>query len=159
MKHAQIQMFETIAVLLIFFFLIAFGLSFYFLVAKTQAAKEYERVLEKRAITLSDKIATIPELDCTKITVQVETCFDEYKVANFSYLLRKNATIKDDYFSTFGYSNVSIEEIFPEKKITILYEKKPLQTNSIMPSFIPINIRDPLTDKYKFAILKVNIYA
>ncbi|MBI4449343.1 hypothetical protein HY641_04945 [Candidatus Woesearchaeota archaeon] len=151
-------MFETVAVLVIFFFLIAFGLSFYFLVSKTQASKEYERTLQLRSITFTQKIATLPELDCVRVTVQVERCFDSLKTDAFRHILQ-NPGIKDDYFALFGYSNVTIQEIFPSVHTYQLYDRALPNASASIPTTIPILLRNPHKNTYSFGVLRVTLYA
>ena len=158
-RKGQIQMFETIAVLIIFFFLIAFGLSFYFLISKAQAGKDYERELQLQTIVLSQKISTIPELDCIRVGEQVERCFDKAKIANFTWLLNNNATLREQYYTVFRNTNVTIEEIYPNRHTYQLYNNKLANATSVIPSVIPVLIQDSAKNTYSFGILKVRIYA
>ena len=79
MKKAQVKMFETIGVLVIFFFLIVLGLSFYFVIAKKGAVEQYEKAAQLKGIEIIRKAITLPELDCARVGVQVENCFDKLK--------------------------------------------------------------------------------
>lgn len=62
-RKAQLKMFETIAVLVVFFFLIVFGVSFYFVMQRSSYNKQVERNMQITAIDIAQKISDIPELD------------------------------------------------------------------------------------------------
>jgi len=79
-KKSQIKMFETIAVLIVFFFLIGFGMTFYFMIAKSGAKKEAERAQSLKVIQVLQKISHLPELDCIRVGVETENCFDLIKL-------------------------------------------------------------------------------
>lgn len=158
-RKAQIQMFETIAVLVVFFFLIAFGLAFYFMISKTQAGKEYERSLQLRQIVFTQKISTLPELDCVRVSVQVERCFDKLKLINFTTILKRNETIREQYYSIFGNTEVTIEEIWPTTAKYELYSNKLANATIITPSMIPMLIQDPTRKTYSLGLLRVKLYA
>lgn len=161
-RAGQIQLFETIAVLLVFFVIVGLSLSFYFFISKSSAQREHQRATELSAITTAQKVSTLPELDCIQVGVHVEKCFDELKVRAFQDLIsRSNA--QDAYFDTLGYSRLALRKIFPQAGAPIiLYDNVPTsgQAASISTekTFLPINTFDPITKTYGFAVLEVTFY-
>ena len=63
-KKAQVKMFETIAVLVVFFMIILFGFMFYTRVQQTTFEAETEEQIILRAIDLSQNIFFLPEIQC-----------------------------------------------------------------------------------------------
>ena len=157
-SKGQVQLFETIAVLLVFFVIVGLSLTFYFYISKESAGKEHQRALELAAITTAQKVSTLPELDCIQVNVQIEKCFDELKLTSFSDLLSSNPDARDAYFDTIGYANLTIKKIFPASGSIHLYDKMPGNVTSIEKTFLPINLYNPLTKSFGFAILEVAFY-
>lgn len=155
---AQIKMFETIAVLIIFFFLIAFGIVFYGMIKTKGITEESEKLLQTKSVILSQKVSYLSELDCSQTAIQKENCFDKYKVHAFSKLVAQN---KEYYFPIFGFSKVVIQQIFPKEQEYIIYNNpKERYSNSLMTP-IPIVIFDETASrlgKYYFGILEVTMY-
>lgn len=158
-KKGQIQLFETIAVLLVFFIIVGFGMAFYFYISRESSIKEHQRALELNAITTAQKVSTLPELDCIQVGVHLEKCFDTLKIDAFrKILLDPSSMAKDAYFETMGYSNLTVRQIFPTGGTMNIYNNMPGPNVSIEKTFLPINTYDPLTRTYGFAVLEVSFY-
>lgn len=158
-KKGQIQLFETIAVLLVFFIIVGFGMAFYFYISKESATQEHRRALELNAITTAQKVSTLPELDCIQVGVHLEKCFDTLKMDSFAKILNDPTTqAKDTYFDTMGYSKLVVNKIFPTGGTVNVYENKPSDSVSTEKTYLPINTYDPLTKTYGFAVLEVSFY-
>lgn len=149
-------MFETIAVLIIFFFIIVFGLSFYFVLSKSSAKKSHEKFLQLKAIQTVQRLSSLPELECVLVGVQKENCFDKLKIDAFSELLRSDKA-KEWYFKIFGFSDIEIKQIFLEEKTIQLYSNK-LEDVGYSFSQIPVLIFDPLLNSYSFAMMELKLY-
>ena len=87
----QMKMFETVAVLIVFFFLIAFGLMFYGMIKSKTMQSEKEDRLQSNAIELAQKVSFLSELDCSQTSIKKENCFDRYKIKAFSNILNESA--------------------------------------------------------------------
>ncbi len=158
-KKGQIQLFETIAVLLVFFIIVGFGMAFYFYISKESAIKEHRRALELNAITTAQKVSTLPELDCIQVGVHLEKCFDTLKMKSLAKILNDPTTqAKDNYFETMGYSKLAVTKIFPTGGSIDIYDNKPADSVSTEKTFLPINTYDPLIKTYGFAVLEVSFY-
>src|SRR3989344_4574688 len=75
-KRGQLKMFETIAVLIVFFFLLAFVAVFYMSAQRSFIEKEGVHLSEGLALQTVFKTLYLPELDCTFLLVQRDTCID-----------------------------------------------------------------------------------
>jgi len=83
-------MFETLAVLVVFFFFLIFGASFYFKIQENSLLRELERSAQLQAVQTAQKALTLPELDCSFAGVQRQNCVDIDKVLKFTDLLNNN---------------------------------------------------------------------
>ena len=152
---AQIKIFETIAVLVIFFFFIAFGMNFYFVIQRSEIQKEISRVQDLRSIQTAQKATFLPELDCVVIGVQRENCFDTLKLDIIRPIIGSPASV-NVYVPIFGYSTLNVTQIYPSKRNWVLYhrsrpgDQKRFQT--------PVLLYDPGEFKYGFGVLEVTVY-
>lgn len=157
-EKAQVKMFETVAVMLVFFFLLGFGLAFYFMFAGMQDKIAADRIFEARAMQAAQKISTIPELDCTLSGRSDENCFDLLKLISFREHL-EDEMIEQDYFEVFGYADISIKVIYPEEKEYSLYSKLPVE-DTVDSKFIQyyVMVYHPIIKNFGFGILQIRYY-
>jgi hypothetical protein len=154
-KKAQIKMFETIAVLVIFFFLLIFGMSFYFKLQQNSLQKQIQRTTQLQTIQIAQRTAFLPELDCVLVGVQRENCFDTIKLQKFNDILQ-DPQAKVDYFSLFQSSTIQVREVFPNKKNFTLYDR-PVEGPSTFTQ-IPMLLFDSVERTYSFGVLEVRVY-
>ncbi|MCP3682499.1 MAG: hypothetical protein GY861_07390 [bacterium] len=168
-KKAQMRMFEVVAVIVIFFALVGFGLVFYANMQKDATEFAIKEWQEARAVRIAKTISELPELKCNE-DIAVQNCVDLLKAEKLEGLLNDpdNADLRDHYFAMFGYSTMVIKEVYPEtitEDIEIYSKSKP-RWNSILRIQIPISLYHP-TDSVlgndegtvSFAYLEVNVYA
>ena len=74
-KKAQIQMMETIAVLLIFFVILIIGFIFYIRTAGFGQAQKVTKDQELQSIRVSQAISFLPELQCSSKNIIKDNCF------------------------------------------------------------------------------------
>jgi len=157
-RKAQIKMFETIAVLIIFFFLIVIGLSFYFVIAKKGAIQQYEKVAQLKGIEIIRKAVTLPELDCARVGVQIENCFDKLKLKHFAEILNSDPQVFSEYSPFFGTTEITVYKVFPEVQEPLLIFSNPLEDSGFDKAIIPILLFNPIEDRFDFAVMEVKYY-
>ncbi|HLC85198.1 MAG TPA: hypothetical protein VJH22_05390 [Candidatus Nanoarchaeia archaeon] len=158
MRKAQVKMFETIGVLVVFFFLIVIGLAFFFVIAKKGAIEEYEKVAQLKGIEIVRKAVTLPELDCARVGVQVENCFDMLKLARFAEILKQDPKVFSRYSPFFGTTELTVSQIFPTPGDPIAVYTNPLEDAGFDTAIIPILLFDPVNDRFNFGVLEVRYY-
>ena len=160
-KKAQIKMFENIGVMIIFFFLLVFGASFYFTIQKASLEKEAERINQIAAVQQALRLTFLPELDCSFAGVQTENCFDRFKV---NALIEQKPATQLSYFNIFGYSNVTLKTVysplFAKPADVAIYSRtvEGSYTRTAVPVLICEDGCDPLYLKYSFGVLQVDSY-
>jgi hypothetical protein len=156
-RKAQIKMFETIAVLVVFFFLIVFGVSFYFVMQRSSYNRQVERNSQLISIQLTQKISDIPELDCALAGIQIENCIDKIKLERLNEELQK-AEAKLTYFDLLGYSKIDVRTIYPDFVDYDLYEREPDAYSSAYKNQIPMLLYDGVKRQFAFGVLEVTTY-
>lgn len=157
-KKAQIEMGETIAVIIIVTIMIFFGLAFYTKIKTLDLKDQTDKFNQFDAVKLANIVSNMPEILCSKQQVIDINCVDKYK------LLALNQSIADDeaffyYRSILQNSRISVEQLYPDKINYSLYENNMTANQSIETISIPVNIYDPITRKNAFGVLKVEAYS
>ena len=150
-------MFETIAVLMIFFVLIGFGLVFYSRMQGQQFQEKGKENFELKAVQTAQLVSFLPELQCSSDGIITNDCFDILKIEAFKEVCKGD--IKNEYyFDTFGYSKISIKQIYPVVVDWEIYDKPVSQETDVSPMIVPISLYNASSHEYNFGILNVEVY-
>jgi hypothetical protein len=152
---AQIKMFETIAVLVIFFVILIIGLVYYNGTQKREIREMQDEDRVLRAIEIMKITTYLPELQCSMDNVLTANCIDLAKLENFMYVSDQERLY---YTSIFGFGKISVREIYPEEKEYILYFNNKSSTRDIISSPVPILIYDSISRKYYAGVMLVELY-
>lgn len=156
-SRAQVKMFETVGVLVVFFFLLITGSVFYFGAQRSSIEKERVRAEEQMSLQIVLKALYLPELDCSFLKTQKENCADLFKLQEFSRLLR-NESVRQGYFEEFGDSLVTVSEVYPRGRSYVLYNSTPQVERNVRVTKSPMLIFDPVQDTYAFGVMEVRVY-
>ncbi|MFC1800527.1 hypothetical protein ACFLYT_00560 [Nanoarchaeota archaeon] len=154
-KKAQIKMGENMVILFIFFLLVGMAFIFYGKFSKQNIEIEAYKYDALKAIKVSELVASLPEVRCSEENIPISGCFDLLRVE------AANQTIHDNqryYLGILSFSKISIEQIYPEPKQVVLYDRKPSGKFGKTPTPIPISIYNSLSDTYTMGILNVELY-
>jgi len=165
---------ESIGILIVFFFILVFGFSFYSKISETQYSSKRQEDLSKKAIDLAQIIAFFPEVKCSLGTeeevIVTDVCIDKYKLESVKKVIVANP---DYYYKIIMYANVTVWEIYPDKKNWILYYKVPTVGESEFYSrktriYIPVSLYNATAEtklsesdvntKYAFGYMVVEAY-
>lgn len=148
---------ENIAVLLLFTVLLVLGIIFYVQYQRGALRDELREQRLKDAIQISQRIAYLPEVQCSEDAIQKENCYDGVKIEKATPILKAN---KNYYYGILGYSKVEIELLYPpsDAKTILFYDNKKPGTVSEEMVQAPIAVYLPNEDRYVFAVLKVVAY-
>jgi len=158
MKRAQVQSLETIAVLVVFFILIGAGLVFYYRMQAQSLQEEASEQATLKAISISQLVSFLPELECSRNGIPEENCIDSIKLEKAAPIINSK---KDYYYDIFQNSKIVLEQVYPNKQSFNLYDY-PLPANKLTSETkvpIPIAIYNPLTDLYGFGVLRITVYS
>ncbi|RMD58329.1 hypothetical protein D6825_01220 [Candidatus Woesearchaeota archaeon] len=158
-QKGQIKMFETVGVLVVFFLLLGVSAVFYFYAQESSLRKTARAGQQQLAFDTWQKALHFPELDCSFLLSQKETCIDILKAQAFSSLMQLNASAFQFYFTEFGDSRISVEQVYPQEigKEWVLYDSGTGKGEQIA-SRSPILLYDALEDEYAFGVIEVLRY-
>ena len=161
-KNAQLQMGETIFVVIFIIILIVFGLVFSSNATEDTVNQKKEKMTDLNSITLSKYASSLIEVQCSTLGVIDASCFDEYKLNAFTNLTKNDpAQTAEYYFSQFKNANITVKEIFPETNRTwqIYYNDLGINhTKKAKRTTMPVNILDPVTKKMTFGELIITSF-
>ncbi len=157
----QIRMFETIGVLVIFFFMLGLGASVYSNYRTSSFEKQQRNLADLKAGSASDTAFYLPELDCNFVNVQTPNCFDIYKLNSLSELM-KDRSFRDSYFLLFGPAEVKVRQIFPESDYNVVVYNYTTPYSRQIVSRSPVllyDIANGVKGNYAFGLIEVTTYA
>lgn len=156
MKKAQVKMGENIAVMLLFTVLLVIGVVFYMQYQRGALKEDMRRQRIMEAIEISQRIAYLPEVQCSEDGIQKENCYDGVKIEKAAQVISEN---KNYYYGILGYSTVEVELLYPDILKIPLYNNKPAKKiMSEEMTQVPIAVYLPDKDRYVFGVLKVVVY-
>jgi hypothetical protein len=163
-SKGQLQINETILVLIIFTILAIVGLIFFHNFNMNSIKSQYVSNEKIRTFTLLRTFQDLPEIKCSSQIKDVN-CVDSIKLFSFKKLSNIN----------FGNKKISMELVYPEEtgkecnlerfqwdypncNYWLLYEKKPSKFKSKEIITTPVSLFYPLTNEYKIGLLKIESY-
>lgn len=155
---AQVKMFETVGVLVVFFMIMSLGFVFYFFVFEHTSTGETERQLALHNIQTVHTALSLPELECSVGKSRKRGCIDKQKAASFSVLM-SNEDILMDYFPILKFSKVSLEVIYPPSNAfnLTIYDHK-MNSSSFAHTTVPIRVYDIIDKQFNYGVLRVKRY-
>ena len=156
-KKSQIKMFENVGVMIVFFFLLSFGLIFYTRYQKYSINSEIREGNVKNMIQTSRRIFYMPEIQCSQSAS--DNCIDIYKFKAFVSVMGDELA-KKYYYNIFEKSVVSLETIYPEQSVDVLYKDIiPLKNRPrIVKTIVPVPVYDPIKKINGYGVLNVTVY-
>ncbi|GEM_PF-1099177 len=157
-KTGQIQMFESVAILVIFFFLIAFGATIWYGAQKTSLTKDLEQTLTTNALNIALRATHAPELDCSLLGVQQQECIDITKAEQYANITQQEQA-RLMYFELFGFSTITLTQLYPAREPLILYTNPLQNATTIHTTGLPILIQNPAQQTNSFGMITIQTYA
>lgn len=152
MGKAQIQIGETIAVLFVFFILIAIGLIFYVKVIKGNIELEREELSQLKSVGIAQRIMFLPEVQCSEDNIIIDNCIDILKLDSAQGIMNENELY---YYDLLEFSEVSIFEIYPNKAEWTLYSRKTDDFTNKFVTNVPVSLYNPMTRRHGFGVLTI----
>ena len=110
-KKSQLKTTETTLVLVVFLFLLAFGLIYFGKMYAGHLMDKRTESEELHAKNLQLQMQFLSEIQCTKEELKENDCLDILKLLEFSKLYSKN---KNYYSSLFQRVSIDVYQTFPE---------------------------------------------
>jgi len=156
-RHGQIKMAETIGVMFVFFMLLVLVMVFYSRIQAGSVVAQNEEQFIQKSIDISQIVAYLPEVQCSRDNVLEDNCFDLYKIESLKNV-NQNEQSRLYYFDQFEYSQITIQRVYPTGEDIIIYDnpKPGWKGKSLIP--VPIIVYDPIARLYGFGVLNVATY-
>ena len=154
MRKAQIQIFETVGVLVIFLVIIFIGFIFYGKMVKNDINKESYELSQLRSIAIAQRVMFFPELQYSDDSLVKENCIDRLKLyAAQAVMGESNNQIY--YYDLLGFSEINITNIYPNEEKWTIYSRKSEIFKSRFITNVPVLIYDPIVERYDFGTISI----
>jgi hypothetical protein len=162
-NKAQLQTMETIAVLFVFFILLALAMIFYVGYANSQSRIDLRNTQRVLSTELALTVANLPELRASRQGIAGVNSIDIYKAEALSSLITSDESFKLIYNTKLGPGEVKLREIYPDSRNWTVYSNVPVGSGFVRPFFIPVSLYEPRSlqnpvGKHSFGILEVWYY-
>ena len=154
---------ETVAVLFIFFIIIALALVFYGSYQKSKVTQKLADIKRSESIRIAQTALNLPEISSSRKGVSGINSIDLLKIEAFSSIINNNYELKKGlYEQKFGTSTINIHEIYPEENTWTLYDNPLSKYKSKYSFYLPVSIYNPLqrpSGKYSSGLIEVIHYS
>jgi len=161
MKRAQIQMGESIFIVIIVILIIVFGIIFFSGVEEDSIREKQTKFEELSTIQLAQIASALTEIQCSTLEVQDLSCVEIQRMEAFQRLLTDDTSIAwEYYFTQLGNAEIKVVEIYSsgeEGQEWILYYND-LGVDvpySAKPVIMPVTISNALTRSNSFGVLYI----
>jgi hypothetical protein len=167
MKKAQVQLGETIFIIIFILLIIIFAIVFFSGAEKEELQKQQSKYAELSTVSLAQYASSLSELSCSKKGVEDLSCYDLRKLKAFALLLNDETKIdltREYYFTQFGNAKIEVQQIYPSYDHILLYENRIYpDTNELMqedgkPVLVPLTLYDSVMRKNNFGVLIITKY-
>lgn len=166
MKKAQIRIFESIAVLVIFVFFVAIGLRFYTTAQMNELQRVASQFSDLDAVKVALVLSHLPEVSCTLEAITDSTCLDFQKLTALEQLLEERGDVYEHYIPFLGLSTITINQTYPSTPPIFieLYDANISSFSNVgvlgrTRLQIPTSLEDQVLRRKSFAILRVDAYS
>lgn len=152
LRKGQIQIQESILVLVIFTIILLIGLILFYNFAIAGIKADILSYEDEKFRSLISTIPSMAEFKCSSLG-QDQECIDLSKARAF-------IDIKQDYGKVFGQKTIKLQLIYPnEDEEYLIYSKKPVAVKSARKISTLVSVYDVGQDKYKIGKLTVEAYS
>ncbi|MAG91434.1 hypothetical protein CMO83_02060 [Candidatus Woesearchaeota archaeon] len=151
-KKAQIQIFETIAVVIVFFILVIIGFLFYANIIKGNLDIEKEELSQLKSVAIAQRAMFLPELQCSEDNIIRENCIDILKINSAKNIITRNQIY---YYDQLEFSDITVSQIYPSEDQWTIYSRETIGYRNKFVTNVPVSLFDPIKKTYGFGILTI----
>ncbi|MBI4143847.1 hypothetical protein HY486_01200 [Candidatus Woesearchaeota archaeon] len=158
----QINMFESIAVLIVFMFLLGIGLVLYGVIHKSNIEKDISQQKGLKTTTIAETAFYLPELECTFRGIKPPgACLEKLKIDTMTEIKNQDRLYNTKYYEMFGNSKIEIIQVYPRESpdyTRVIYDNTIPGKKTI--SRTPIQLLDITKGPqyFAFGIMEVTTY-
>jgi len=152
--RGQMKIGESIVILVIFFFLLVFGLVYYIRFTIDGLDKKSEERAQLIAIQSVQKIQYLPELQCTNEGTVKYNCMDVMKLDTFNDLPEDKKGI---YETLFPDTYISVQQVYPYGASWDIYgREKTLTSRYYFP--VPVALYNATNEQFNMGFVEIRVY-
>jgi hypothetical protein len=158
---AQIQMGEIVIVMMIFFFIVGFGIVFFTQFIQGETSKAVDEKSQLELASTAKLVAGLPEIHCSIKNDENFACIDLYKAIALNQRLQGSYEDRYHYSELFAGYKVDLECIYPKPCTAsgindyTLFDFIASDKNNTVPFVIPVSIYQPSTRRYGYGLLTI----
>jgi len=153
--RGQMKLGESIIILVIFFFLLIFGLVYYIKFVFISYDKESVKRAQLLAIQSAQKVQFLPELQCTIEGNVRYNCMDAMKLNTFKNLPQEKKQI---YAMLFPQTRVTVQQVYPSQVEWHIHGEEDEKAD-IEKFQIPVALFNATSDRYNLGYIEVDVYS
>ena len=152
--RSQIKMGETIMILVIFFFLLVFGIVFYAKYSIMDADQKKSENLDLLAIQIAQKVQFLPEIQCTTEGTIDYNCLDLMKLNALKNLPDVRKSI---YGTLFPRTLITVEQVYPSAETWEIYGRHVAnKTKHFFP--VPVALFNATSNQHNFGYMNITVF-
>jgi len=152
--RGQMKIGESMVILVIFFFLLVFGLVYYIKFTIEGLDKKAEERAQLIAIQSVQKIQFLPELQCTNEGTVKYNCMDVMKLDTFNRIPDEKTAI---YETLFPNTHISVRQVYPSPANWDIYgSEKALSSRYYFP--VPVALFNATNEQYNMGYVEIRVY-
>jgi hypothetical protein len=157
--RAQLKMTESVMILIIFLFLLVFGLIVYVRYARSANQETRNEVQGHIAMQISQKVQFLPEVQCTTEGSTDFNCVDVMKLDALKSIDAKQRLIYDKLFPN---TVIRISQVYPAEKSWQVYGDEPILKGLYKNTrryFVPVALYNASIDRYNMGYMEIAVYS
>jgi hypothetical protein len=158
MKKGQVQLGESIAVIIIVIIMLIIGISFWARISSSDTEKILTDAQELSVIEIANSVSEFSELKCFDSNVNKVKCLDYYKLKAMSNLTNSSPEIREYYNNYFRNSKITVQMLYPEQENITIYDAKLNSSSKTLLIPIPVNVKNYITQEVFYGLILVEGY-
>lgn len=154
---------ETVAILVVFFMMLMFGLTFYVGLQEENYKQMQEESWELNALQIIQKASYLPELQCSIQNIQYDNCFDVQKADQFFTITHgpdgnsPDPALIQKYYQIFRHSTIYLHEIYPGNTSVCVYDQAlPIEnTSATFRTYVPVSLYNATENAFSMGMLNI----
>ncbi|HYD03196.1 MAG TPA: hypothetical protein VEC16_02755 [Alphaproteobacteria bacterium] len=158
MKKAQIQLGESVAVIVIVIIMLVIGITFWSKVSNSDIEEVNTQANELSVIEIANSVSEMSEFKCYDSNVNKVKCVDYYKVKSMGDLTQQRGDVYQYYSNYFQNSKITIQILYPHAENITLYDANLSNSTKSLLIPVPVNVKNYISRQTYYGLIVVEGY-
>lgn len=161
MKQAQLQISQSIFIVIFLLLLIVFGIVFYSGAQESSVKRKQSKFAELESIEKAQISSSLGELRCSMTGTEQTSCFEVERIQAFINLTEEHPRLTQQYyFSKLGDTQIVIEQVYPTEEQWLVYNNTLSDSvrQSGLPVIIPVSLYSSARQTYGYGVMYVTTF-